>query len=92
MGFRGTPAALMDRVERRTGSLVVPRAAVDGLGMDKYVYVYRGGRLHKQSIRVGIDSTSRFEVLDGLAEGDLVAIPGAVNLTDGLQIHPLETQ
>lgn len=80
------------RVEQRAASLVVPRAAVQGIGTDKYVYVYRDGRLQKQAIQVGIDSTSRFEVLDGLKEGDLVAIPGAVNLADGLQVHPVEAR
>jgi len=80
------------RVEQRAASLVVPRAAVQGFGRDKYVYVYRHGRLQKQAIQVGIDSTSRFEVLSGLKEGDLVAIPGAVNLRDGLQVHPVEAR
>jgi HlyD family secretion protein len=80
------------QVERSSGSLVVPRAAVQGQGTQKFVYVYRDGRLHRQPIRVGIASTSRFEVLDGLTEGELVAIPGAVNLTDGLQIHPVEAR
>lgn len=78
------------RVQQRAGSLVVPRAAVQGFGPDKYAFVYRDGALHKQPIQVGIDSASRFEVLSGLTQGDLVAIPGAVNLTDGLQIHPVE--
>jgi RND family efflux transporter MFP subunit len=78
------------RVQQSPGSLVVPRQAVQGFGSAKYVYVYRDGRLHKEAIRVGINSTSRFQVLNGLAEGDLVAIPGALNLTDGLQIHPVE--
>lgn len=80
------------RVEQRAASMVIPRAVVQGIGTDKYVYVYRGGRLQRQAIQVGIDSTSRFEVLGGLNEGDLVAIPGAVNLTDGLQVHPVEAR
>ena len=80
------------RVQRRTGSLVVPRAAVQGAGTANYVYVYRDGRLHQQPVRLGIDSTSRFEVLDGLTEGELVAIPGTVTLADGLQVHPVEAR
>lgn len=79
-------------VEQRAGRLVVPRAAVQGAVTANYVYVYRDGRLHRQPIRVGIASTSRFEVLEGLTEGELVAIPGAVSLTDGLQIHPVEAR
>lgn len=80
------------RVQRRAESLVVPRAAVQGMGTAKYVYVYRSGRLHRQPVRLGIDSTSSFEVLDGLTEGDLVAIQGGQTLTDGLQIHPVEAR
>jgi HlyD family secretion protein len=78
------------RVQQRAGSLVVPREAVQGFGSSKYVYVYRDGALHKQPIQVGIDSTSRFEVLSGLAQGDLVAMPGATRLMDGLQVHPVQ--
>lgn len=78
------------RTQQRAGSLVIPREAVQGFGPEKFVYVYRDGALHKQGIQLGIDSTSRFEVLSGLAQGDLVAIPGGVKLADGLQVHPVE--
>jgi HlyD family secretion protein len=80
------------RVQHRARGLVVPRAAVQGVGPTKYVYVYRNGQLHRRPVRLGIDSTSSFEVLDGLTEGDLVAIPGTQALTDGLQIHPVEAR
>lgn len=78
------------RTQQRPASLVVPREAVQGFGPGKFVYVYRDGALHKQGIQVGIDSTSRFEVLSGVSAGDLVAVPGTVNLSDGLQVHPVE--
>jgi HlyD family secretion protein len=78
------------RVAHHTGALVVPRAAVQGGGSSCYVYLVEGDRLHKRSVRTGAASTSQFEVLEGLNQGDLVAIPGAVNLYDGLQIHPVE--
>lgn len=80
------------RVEKRTGSLVVPRAAVQSEGTARYVFVVQDGRLRRRPIRVGIASTTRFEVLDGLQEGELVAMPGSVNLSDGLLIHAVQVR
>jgi HlyD family secretion protein len=50
----------------------------------------RVDRLEKRAVKVGIASTERFEIREGVKEGERVAVPGATNLKDGLEIHPVE--
>jgi len=80
------------RVARREGVLVVPRAAVQGEGADRFVFVVRGGRLEVRRVLLGVASATDYEVLGGLREGERVALPGSVELRDGLQVHPVEVQ
>lgn len=78
------------RVRERANALVVPRAAVRVDGAKRVVFVVDGSTLRKREIRVGIAGATHYEVLDGLAQGDRVALPGATNLRDGLTVQPIE--
>jgi HlyD family secretion protein len=78
------------RVRQRSGALVVPRAAVRAEGSRRYVFVIDAGRLRRREVQVGIASATKYEVLQGLAEGDLVGLPGDVELRDGLEVRAVE--
>jgi HlyD family secretion protein len=78
------------RVRQRSGALVVPRAAVRADGSRRYVFVMDGGHLRRREVQVGIASATNYEVLQGLAEGDLVALPGEVELRDRLEVRAVE--
>jgi HlyD family secretion protein len=80
------------RVRERQNALVVPRAVVRSEGSDRYVFVVDGGRLHRRTVQVGIASATRYEILQGLAEGDLVALPSDLELRDGLEVRAVETR
>jgi len=82
------------RVQERKNALVVPRGAVRSEGVHRFVFVVDAGdlslqasRLRKREIHLGISSATGFEVLDGLSEGDTVALPGDVDLADGIKIR-----
>ena len=73
----------------------MPRGAVSIEGAHSYVFVVSEGRLgvgnptlQKREVRVGISSASHYEILSGLNEGESVAIPGDVELRDGMAISP----
>jgi len=72
------------RVRERANALVVPRAAVRADDGRRYVFVVEGGTLRRREVRVGIAGATMYEILEGLKEGDRVALPGAVELRDGL--------
>jgi hypothetical protein len=49
-------------------------------------------RLHRRSIEVGIANPTKIEVLSGLSEGDVVALPGEASLKDDLRIKPVRPE
>jgi HlyD family secretion protein len=73
-------------VSERPSTLVVPRGAVFIEGDKRFVFRVDGDRLHRRSIKVGIANPTKLEVLSGLSDGDVVALPGEVNLKENLRI------
>jgi RND family efflux transporter MFP subunit len=75
------------RQQSRSHVVAVPRAAVRAAGEERYVFLVRDRRLERRPIAVGIAGTSEYEVLEGLSEGDLVALPGEMALRDGMTVR-----
>lgn len=73
-------------VSERPTTLVVPRGAVYIEGDKRFVYRVEDNRLHRRFIKVGIANPTKIEVLSGLSEGDVVALPGAASLKENLRI------
>jgi HlyD family secretion protein len=83
----------------RIGVLSVPRGAVAAEGGRRYVFVVRKNQLgvgkstlEKREIHVGIADATNYEVVSGLQEGDLVALPGDVDLRDGMTVTVITTE
>jgi len=73
-------------VSERAATLVVPRGAVSVEGDSRYVFRVQDSRLQRVSIKVGISNSTQMEILSGLKEGDVVALPGEVALKDNLSV------
>src|SRR5882672_2165701 len=78
----------------RLGVLSVPRGAVEADGGRRYVFVVKKNQLgvgkstlEKREIHVGIADATNYEVVSGLKEEDLVALPGDVDLRDGMTVR-----
>lgn len=80
------------QISERKGALVVPRGAVSIEGGERYVYRVVDNRLHRVAIKVGIADPTKIEVLSGLTEGDVVALPGEVTLKENLPIVPVRQE
>jgi HlyD family secretion protein len=83
----------------RLNVLSVPRGAVEAQGGRRYVFVVRMNQLgvgqstlEKREISVGIADATNYEVVSGLQEGELVALPGDVDLRDGMKVIVVNTQ
>ncbi len=83
----------------RFGVLSVPRGAVAAEGGRRYVFLVRANQLgvgkstlEKREIHVGIADATNYEVVSGLQEGDLVALPGDVDLRDGMTVTVTTTE
>jgi len=72
----------------RSNVITVPRGAVQTEGGKRYVYVVKDGvgnaSLEKREIEVGIADATNFEVTGGLQGKEVIALPGDVDLKDGL--------
>ena len=80
----------------RNNVLTVPRAAVDADGGHRYVFVVAKTalgktRLARREIQVGIADSTSFEVVSGLKEGEMVALPGDAVLHDGMAVKIVNT-
>ncbi|HUJ40125.1 MAG TPA: efflux RND transporter periplasmic adaptor subunit [Candidatus Acidoferrales bacterium] len=81
-------------VRQANDALVVPRGAVRDEGTHRYVFVVESGGLgvnasvlHRREVKLGISSATNFQVLDGVRQGEEVALPGDVDLADGIQVR-----
>ncbi len=74
--------------KERLKVVTVPRGAVESQNGKRYVFVVRSGvrdaKLEKREIQVGIADATSFEVLGGLQGNEVVALPGDVELKDGM--------
>jgi len=83
---------------QRSNVLAVPRGAVASEGGHRYVYVVvpsqlgvGKSKLEKREIEVGIADATSFEVVSGLREGEVVALPGDADLHDGEAVQVVST-
>jgi HlyD family secretion protein len=79
-------------ISERPAALVVPRGAVFIEGDKRFVFQVENDLLHRRSIKVGIANPTKIEVLSGLSEGDVVALPGEISLKENLRIKAVRQE
>jgi HlyD family secretion protein len=82
----------------RINVLTVPRGTVEADGGQRFVFVVLHNALgvgkatlQRREIRVGIADATNYEVLSGLQEGDMIALPSDVDLKDGMPVKIVNT-
>jgi len=71
----------------RAAALSVPIDAVDGLGTSvQQAYVVRDGIVHLVTVKVGLQTSSRIEILSGLQNGDKVIVGRHTGISDGQKV------
>jgi HlyD family secretion protein len=85
--------------KERTNVLSVPRGTVISEGGKRFVYVVKANELgvgkptlEKREIQVGVADATNYEVVSGLGEKDLIALPGDVELHDGMAVKVMSTE
>jgi len=74
------------RTAQRENTLTLSRAAVRGDGNARYVFVVEQDRLRKRDVKVGIPNATDYEILSGITENDVVALPGASEFQEGMAV------
>jgi RND family efflux transporter MFP subunit len=76
-------------LERRNDALVVPLQAVNQNGNQATVFlVDSNDRLQSRTLRLGLETSSEAEVLEGLSEGDRVVVSDTSGLKAGTIVKP----
>jgi len=82
--------------KERDNVLVVPRGTVATENGKRYVFVVKNGVgdkvLEKREIEVGISDATHYEVTAGLDLKDMIALPGDVDLVNGMRVKIVETE
>jgi HlyD family secretion protein len=85
----------------RFNVLSVPRGAVETEAGRRYVFVVKDNQLgvgvgkttlEKREVHVGIADATNYEIVSGLQEGELVALPGEVDLRNGMRVQIVNTE
>ena len=66
--------------------LSIPVSALLGSAKQAKVYVVKGNHVEQRSIKTGIVTSSKVQVLEGLQAGELVVTSGQINLENGSSI------
>ena len=89
---QGVPVGASAEIEIIAGAkdqvTAVPARTVLGNGNQKFVFILTDGKVKKNPVGIGIGNYERTEILTGLKEGDLVLIPGNVDLVEGMKVTP----
>jgi HlyD family secretion protein len=83
----------------RLGVLSVPRGAVVAAEAGRrFVFVVKDSqlgvgksKLERREVHVGIADATSYEIVSGLQEGEMVALPGDVDLRDGMKVQVVNT-
>ncbi|MCX6593294.1 MAG: efflux RND transporter periplasmic adaptor subunit [Acidobacteria bacterium] len=90
-GSRLTPGMFADvsfQLERREQVLTIPiNAVINGGGNRSVLVVGSGGKLEERSIKTGLESSSRFEVIEGLRPDDQVVVSNRSQLRPGQTVE-----
>jgi HlyD family secretion protein len=82
--------------KERDNVLVVPRGTVATENGKRYVFVVKNGVgkkvLEKREIQIGISDANHYEVMSGLDAKDLIALPGDIDLQDGMGVKIVNTE
>lgn len=83
----GMYATVMLKVDHRPHALAIPIEAVPP-GGTSVLLVNSSHKVEERAVRLGIETSARYEVLVGLEEGDLVMIGNPAQLAAGQQVEP----
>jgi len=69
-------------------ALVIPKETLHRDAAGDYVLVRRGGAVERRAVKTGNSTVTLAQVVEGLSEGDEVAMPGEIVLKPGDRVTP----
>jgi HlyD family secretion protein len=84
LGMKGDATIQVSAVE---GALTIPVEALFNQNGQNYVYKLADGKLAQTNITVGATTDTQIEVVSGLKDGDVVALAGSTQYSDGMAVR-----
>ncbi|MDR3698202.1 MAG: efflux RND transporter periplasmic adaptor subunit [Candidatus Sulfopaludibacter sp.] len=69
-------------------ALVIPKETLHHDATGDYVFALKGDAVERRNVKTGNSTVTLVQVLEGLAEGDLVALPGETSVKSGDRVAP----
>jgi RND family efflux transporter MFP subunit len=79
-------------VEKHTGALLVPAAALVREKAAGFLFTLADGKAVRVPVKYGFNDGTNVEILDGIAENARVLVPGKVALVNGQAVNAVEVQ
>jgi RND family efflux transporter MFP subunit len=86
----GMYASVVLKVDERPGALAIPIEALPA-GAKSVLVVNSAHQVEERPVTLGLETPSRYEILSGLKEGDLVVLGNPGQLTAGQKVEPRVT-
>ncbi len=83
----GTYVTVIIHPAERTNALSVPLIAVKRQSVDRVQVVTADHRIEERVVRLGLETSDRAEVLEGLREGESVVIAGGNRIRSGQEVN-----
>ncbi|WP_409228778.1 efflux RND transporter periplasmic adaptor subunit [Gudongella sp. SC589] len=89
----GSSARIRILLDSSRNEIMIPSSSVKTLETGMVVYVYNGkGRVYERKITIGNSVGGQYQVIEGLAEGDVIAVRNIQSLSDGSLVYKLEEE
>jgi len=89
----GSSARIRILLDSSKNEIMIPSSAVKTLETGMVVYVYNDkGRVYERKVTIGNSIDGQYQVIEGLAEGDVIAVRNIQSLSDGTLVYTLEEE
>ncbi len=83
VGMEGDMDIILETI---SGALKVPTSALVNEEDINYVWVYKGGKVHKKEIQIGGNSNEETEIKSGVSEGDVIITEPSNKFKEGQKV------
>ncbi len=84
----GMYATVMIKVQKREDALAVPIQAVSGGKEPRVLVVNQSNQIEERPVQLGLETADKYEIVSGLAEGDLVVVGDHSTFSVGERVDP----
>jgi HlyD family secretion protein len=70
-------------------ALAIPKETLRHDAQGDYVFLLRGAAVERRNVKTGVSNVTQTQIVDGIAEGDSVALPTDVPLKPGERVQPI---